>query len=189
MEHDIVLTHRTIALRPLQPEDAHAFRALVDPDSWAGMSLPLPATDEAMFDHLASIVTASASYAFAVEQDGKLVGRTTFSDIKPNVRVDIGNTIYARTVWGGIVNPTAKLLLMEYAFATLNVQRVALRCDSRNTRSHRAIARLGAKYEGTLRNYRPAADGTIASVDYFSITPDEWPKVRTQLEHRANSAT
>ncbi|TJZ94925.1 GNAT family N-acetyltransferase [Dermacoccus nishinomiyaensis] len=159
MEHDIVLTHRAITLRPLRTQDAPEFRALVDTDSWAGMASPLPATDKAMADHLASIIAASAAYAFAVEQDGKLVGRTTFSEIKPNVRVDIGNTIYARAVWGSVVNPTAKLLLMEYAFDTLNVHRVALRCDSRNTRSHGAIARLGAKYEGTLRNYRPAADG------------------------------
>ena len=54
----------------------------------------------------------------------------------------------------------------------------------RNARSHAAIARLGATFEGTLRRFRPAADGTIADVDYFSVVREEWPAVRTGLEAR-----
>lgn len=100
------------------------------------------------------------------------------------MRVDIGHTIYARDVWDSQVNPAAKLLLFTYAFEQLRVERVGMRCDHRNTRSHHAITRLGAIFEGTLRRFRPAADGTIADVDYFSVIRDDWPAVREGLESR-----
>lgn len=184
MHHDLRLHRDRLVLRPLTVGDAPALRALADTAAWAGMSQPLPADDAAMAAHLRGLIDAPAGYAFAVEQDGELVGRTCFSEHVPAVRVDIGNTIYARSVWGSAVNPTCKLLLVGHAVEELGVRRVALRCDHRNTRSHRAIARLGARFEGTLRAYRPAADGTLADIDYFSILAEEWPEVRAGLEAR-----
>ncbi|PWH07702.1 GNAT family N-acetyltransferase [Brachybacterium endophyticum] len=186
MEHTTTLTRGGITLRPLSTEDAPAFRALADAGSWAGMSDPLPADDAAMASHLSGLIERPDALCFAVEKDGRLVGRTTYYDLVPRLRVEIGNTLYAREAWGSEVNPTCKLLLLEHAFAAdgLGVGRVALRCDHRNTRSHRAIARLGARFEGTLRAFRPAADGTIADVDYFSVLAGEWPAVREGLEAR-----
>lgn len=184
MQHAIVLRRGDIALRPLRVDDAPAFRRVVDEASWAGMSTPLPATDEAMAAHLAAVIDNPAALAFAVQRGGELVGRTTFYDLVEGLRVEIGNTIYARSVWGTEVNPAAKLLLFTHAFGELGVGRVALRCDHRNTHSHRAIARLGATFEGTLRRFRPAADGTIADIDYFSVIADEWPTVRAGLVSR-----
>lgn len=175
-----------LTLRPLRREDGPALRAIVDEEMWRGNSQPLPATDADMSALLGTLVDASDVLAFAVELNGRVVGRTTLYDAVPGLKVEIGNTIYARDVWGGGVNPAAKLLLMEHAFTPqeaggLGVQRVALRCDHRNTRSHRAIARLGAHFEGTLRRFRPAADGTVADVDYFSVLVEEWPSVRAGL--------
>ncbi|MDO5661828.1 MAG: GNAT family protein [Brachybacterium sp.] len=188
MEHQVTLQRGDITLRPLDIGDAADLRALVDADMWAGNSQPLPATDEAMAALLATQIEDPSSLAFAVVHNERLVGRSILYDLVPRVKVEIGNTIYARAVWGSAVNPTCKLLLLRYCFEDLGVQRVALRCDHRNARSHRAIRRLGARFEGTLRNFRPAADGTLADVDYFSILPDEWPAVRRGLEARLSGA-
>ncbi len=184
MHHDIRLSRGAITLRPLTVDDAAALRGVVDQDTWAGMSVALPSTDEAMAEHLGPLIERSGTLAFAVEKDGHFVGRTTFYDLVSGLRVEIGNTIYARDVWGSDVNPTAKILMFGHAFDQLGVGRVALRCDHRNARSHRAIERLGAVFEGTLRHFRPAADGTVADVDYFSVLRDEWPDVRDGLEAR-----
>lgn len=185
MKHDLRLTRGPIALRPLEVADAPAFRALVDEGTWAGMSVPLPASDEAMAEHLGGLIETAGLLAFAVEEDGRLVGRTTFYELVPGLKVEIGHTIYAREVWGSAVNPTCKLLLLGHAFEEMGVGRVALRCDHRNTRSHAAILKLGATFEGTLRRFRRAADGTVVDADYFSILADEWPGVRERLEARA----
>lgn len=184
MEHRITLSRRGVRLRPLTPDDAPALRAVVDEDAWGGMSVPFPRTDEQMAEHLRTLTGTAGMMAFAVEQDGELVGRTAFYDYVPGLRVEVGSTVYARRVWGTALNPTAKLLLFAHAFEQLGVGRVSLRCDSRNRRSHAAIRRLGARYEGTLRRFRPSADGTVVDVDYFSILPEEWPGVRAGLEAR-----
>ena len=182
--HDIILTRGDICLRPLETADAPALRAIVDEETWAGMSSPLPQSDDAMAEHLVGIIEKPTVRAFAVEKTGRLVGRTTFYDLVPGLKVEIGHTICTREVWGSDVNPTCKLLLGEHAFGPLGVERLALRCDHRNARSHAAIRKLGATFEGTLRRFRPAADGTIADVDYFSILREEWPAVRERLEAR-----
>lgn len=185
--HDVTLRLGEVMLRPLSVDDAPALRAVVDTESWAGMSSPLPESDAAMAQHLQAVIENPTAIAFAVELGGRFVGRTTFYDLVPGLKTEIGNTIYAREVWGGIVNPAAKLLLFGHAFDEFGLQRVALRCDHRNVRSHRAILRLGARFEGTLRRFRPAADGTVADVDYFSVLRDEWPAVRVGLEQRLSS--
>lgn len=173
-----------IVLRPLTAHDAAPLRALVDADAWRGMSAPFPRTDEAMAGHLSGLIERPGTIAFAVLYRDEIVGRTAFYDLVPGLRVEIGNTIYARRVWGTVVNPAVKLLMFTHAFDELAVGRVALRCDHRNRRSAAAIARLGATFEGTLRHFRPAADGTVADIDYFSVLRTEWPRVRTGLEHR-----
>lgn len=184
VSHDLHLTHGPIRLRPLTPDDAPRLRAIVDEASWAGMSTPLPETDAAMAEHLRELMGRPGLQAFAVERDGEFVGRTALYDPVPTVRVDVGLTIHARPVWGTEVNPACKLLLLGHAFEELGVARVGLRCDHRNTRSHRAILRLGATFEGTLRAFRRAADGTVADADHFSVTAPEWPAVRAGLETR-----
>lgn len=170
-----------VTLRPLTVSDAAAFRALTDEEGWQGMSIPWPQDDAVMAAHFDTVIDVPGVMSFAVELRGELVGKTSFYDLVPGLRTEIGNTYYSRAVWGTVVNPTCKLLLMEHAFETLGLSRVALRCDHRNRRSHEAIARLGATFEGTLRRFRPAADGTIVDVDYFSVVAEEWPAVRAGL--------
>lgn len=184
MQHDISLRRGNITLRPMEAADAPAFRALVDEGSWAGMSVPLPADDLGMAEHLEQQIQNPVMLVFAVERSGHFVGRTTLYDVVEGLKAEIGNTIYARDVWASEVNPAAKLMLFTHAFEALRMERVALRCDHRNTRSHAAIRRLGATFEGTLRRFRPAADGTIADIDYFSVLREEWPRVRQGLETR-----
>lgn len=178
------LRRGAVVLRPLRREDAPALRALADEAMWVGNAQPLPGSDEEMARLLETLIQAPDVLAFAVELDGRFVGRTTLYDVVPSLRAEIGNTIYARSVWGTAVNPTAKLLLLDHAFSTMGLGRVALRCDHRNARSRGAILRLGAQFEGTLRRFRPAADGTVADVDYFSVLFEEWPSVASGLEAR-----
>lgn len=184
MEHDLTLNRAEVRLRPLRPEDALALHPHLDEQLWAGMAVPLPASPEALAEEFSAVIRKEDGLAFAVERDGRVVGRTTFYDLVPGLRTEIGSTFYLRSVWGTRVNPLCKLLLFEHAFQSLDVGRAALRCDHRNRRSHQAIARLGARFEGTLRGYRYAADGTVADVDYFSVLRAEWPAVRQGLERR-----
>ena len=59
-----------------------------------------------------------------------------------------------------------------------------LKVDARNTRSFRAVERLGAQHDGTLRHHRLRTDGTVRDSAYFSVLADEWPQVRSGLVAR-----
>ncbi|AYF78660.1 N-acetyltransferase [Nocardia yunnanensis] len=118
-----------------------------------------------------------------------IVGVTAYLDARPHdAAIEIGFTVYSPSVWGTTVNPEAKLLLLRYAFDTLHVGRVQLKTDVRNHRSQQAIARLGASYEGTLRRHFRRSDGTVRDSVLFSITAEDWPRVRAGLARRLGTS-
>jgi RimJ/RimL family protein N-acetyltransferase len=121
---------------------------------------------------------------------GAVVGTSSYLDISvEDARLEIGFTAYAPAVWATAVNPETKLLLLRYAFDELGAGRVQLKTDVRNARSQRAIARLGATYEGTLRRYQRRADGTVRDTVVFSILSEDWPAVRQGLSDRLTTAS
>lgn len=85
---------------------------------------------------------------------------------------------------GGAVNPEAKLLLMARAFEVLGAGRVQFKVDARNARSLRAMHKLGAVQEGTLRQYQVVSGGYARDSVVFSVLRSEWPAVRAGLEAR-----
>jgi RimJ/RimL family protein N-acetyltransferase len=110
------------------------------------------------------------------------VGTSSYLEVSvADARLEIGATTYTPTVWSTKVNPDTKLQLLAHAFDSLRVGRVQLKTDVRNLRSQEAIARLGARYEGTLRRYQRRADGTVRDTVLFSIVAEEWPAVREGL--------
>jgi RimJ/RimL family protein N-acetyltransferase len=121
---------------------------------------------------------------------GSVVGTTSYLEVSTgDARGEIGSTSYAPAVWGGVVNPECKLLLLGYAFDLLGWGRVQLKTDTRNHRSQQAIARLGARYEGTQRRYQRRADGSVRDSPVFSVTREDWPAVRDGLRGRVSAAT
>jgi RimJ/RimL family protein N-acetyltransferase len=119
---------------------------------------------------------------------GTVVGTSSYLEAVPgDTRLEIGATAYTPVVWSTKVNPDAKLLLLTYAFESLRAGRVQLKTDVRNVRSQKAIARLGARYEGTLRRYQRRDDGTIHDSVLFSIVAEEWPTVRKALVARVRA--
>jgi RimJ/RimL family protein N-acetyltransferase len=106
-------------------------------------------------------------------------------DVQPEQRsVEIGWTWYGVDHQGTAVNPESKLLLLAHAFEEWGAIRVCLKTDSLNARSRAAILKLGASYEGDLRNHRIRPDGSFRHSSYYSILPEEWPQVKAGLTER-----
>ncbi len=86
------------------------------------------------------------------------------------------------------MNTEAKLLMLTHAFEVWDAHRVQLKTDRRNEQSRAAIERLGARFEGILRNFQPGmgarAAGAPRDTAMFSITSAEWPEVRRRLTAR-----
>jgi len=113
----------------------------------------------------------------------RAVGMTRYLRIDPaNQGVEIGGTWLDPACWRTPVNTETKLLMMRHAFEVEGVHRVQFQTDSRNERSRRAIARLGAVREGILREDVRLADGFVRSSVYYSVLASEWPSVKSRLE-------
>lgn len=167
------------------PADAAAlFTALDDDRVWAHLA-GRPISVEDCERRLVARQLEPGCCQWLVRAGSAVVGTSSYLDCSPtDARLEIGSTSYSPAVWGTAVNPAVKLLLLDHAFTTLGAGRVQLKTDVRNTRSQQAIARLGARYEGTLRRYQRRADGTVRDTAMFSITAEEWPAVRDRLERR-----
>ena len=130
-------------------------------------------------------------YPFVVVRlhDERVIGSTRYLDVQEDDRtVEIGWTWYSPEEWGGVVNPEAKYLLMRHAFEDWHAIRVALKTDVKNLHSQAAIKKLGAKFEGTLRNQRIRPDGSYRDTVIFSVVESEWPAVKRELEQRIRAA-
>ena len=116
---------------------------------------------------------------------GKAIGMTTFCNIdQPNRHVEIGHTWIAVDAQRTAVNTASKLLLLGHAFERCDAIAVEFRTHWHNLQSRAAIARLGAKQDGVLRNHRIGPEGTLRDTVVFSILPSEWPTVRLGLTER-----
>ncbi len=191
---DVVLRGNVVELTPVVPEcDAAALFEALDADAVWEHVAGRP-TDPAAYAEGLTKLRAAGRFPWLVRlrtpvrglPAGTVVGTSSYLDVSPvDARLEIGATTYAPAVWGSAVNPDAKLQLLSYAFDVLAVGRVQIKTDVRNVRSQRAIARLGARYEGTLRRYQRRWDGTVRDTVLFSITAEEWPTLRPGLEVRA----
>jgi RimJ/RimL family protein N-acetyltransferase len=187
---DIVLHGQCVELTQADPDrDASELFAALDHDAVWQHVAGRPADARGYTDILNQAVDAGRlPWVVRLTTDragfraGAVVGTSSYLEISPrDARLEIGFTAYTPAVWAGVVNPEAKLLLLGYAFETLNAGRVQLKTDVRNVRSQQAIARLGAHYEGTLRRYQRRADDTVRDTVLFSILADEWPAARASL--------
>ena len=127
----------------------------------------------------------SVVFATVERKSGHVIGSTRFMNIdRNNCRVEIGSTWIATAWQRTAVNTEAKYLMLRHAFEIWKCIRVELKTDALNQKSRTAIARIGAKEEGTLRRHLITWTGRVRDTVYFSILDSEWPAVRAQLETR-----
>ncbi len=119
---------------------------------------------------------------------GRAVGSSRYAAIdRANRRLEIGWTWYGRDFQRTAVNTETKYLMLRHAFETLGCIRVEFKTDVLNERSRKALLRIGAKEEGVFRHHMILPSGRIRDTVYFSVIDDEWPEVKTKLEHMLRS--
>jgi RimJ/RimL family protein N-acetyltransferase len=186
----IVLEGTYVRLEPLRPSHApdllKAGQSLLNWD-WMLVRLTTPNAVDAYIESGLRAEATGSVYRFVVvlQVDGRVVGTTSYLDVQSaNRGIEIGSTWYTPDVRGTAVNPEAKLLLLGHAFDDWDAVRVCLKTDANNLHSQAAIRKLGARYEGTLRQHMIRPDGSYRDSAYFSIVDKEWPEARERLERR-----
>ncbi|MEM7623202.1 MAG: GNAT family protein [Planctomycetota bacterium] len=189
-----ILQNEIVALEPAVAAHAAGLAACCadDPATFRYFSGRIvPGCEASMASHLASLAASETTRAYAVrsKRNGDIVGCTTYLDIRvPHLGVEIGWTFYGVAARGTAVNPACKLLLMDHAFGGglfgVPAVRVQLKTDERNAHSRRAIEKLGAAFEGVMRQNVVMSDGFRRSTAMYSVLLDEWPDLREQLKRR-----
>ena len=182
------LRGRWVTLEPLERSHLPALvEAASDGELWRlwYTSVPSPENAASYVDTALAQRDAGQSLPFVVrDAGGTIVGSTRYCNISaPNRRVEIGYTWYAKRVQRTALNTEAKRLLLTHAFETLDCQVVQLCTHWFNQQSRAAIARLGAKQDGVLRNHMIMPDGSSRDTVVFSIIASEWPAVKHHLDY------
>jgi len=116
---------------------------------------------------------------------GKISGMTNYLNIDAtNRRVEIGGTWNAASTQRTGINTECKLMLLTHAFETLRCIAVEFRTNFMNMQSREAIARLGAKQDGILRNHSVVPGVGYRDTVVFSIIDQEWPVIKRHLQFK-----
>jgi RimJ/RimL family protein N-acetyltransferase len=183
-----VLAGRRVRLEPLAPAHLPGLTlAIADGALWQlpVTFVPHPRDLPAFLSDAETAHAAGTELAFATidAASGAVVGSTRFRRIdKTHRRLEIGSTFIAKSWQRTPVNTEAKYLMLCHAFEQWRCNRVELLTDVRNAASRTAIARIGAREEGTLRSHMVMRDGFVRDSVVFSIIAAEWPQVRQGLE-------
>jgi N-acetyltransferase len=122
-------------------------------------------------------------------RDGRIVGSTRYMNVEEaQRRLEIGTTWYAASGAAQRAEHRVQAAAARHAFEALGCLAVEFRTHWFNQRSREAIARLGAKQDGVLRNHQRLPDGSLRDTVVFSIIDIEWPAVKAPPRATAGQA-
>ncbi len=186
----VVLTGDLVTLEPLALDHHDALvEAARDGELWDlwYTSVPRPEAMRGVLETRLAWQERGRMLPFVARRnaDGRVIGMTTYCNVDAHSRrVEIGYTWNARSAQRTGTNTESKLLLLGHAFDVLDCIAVEFRTHWMNQQSRAAIARLGAKQDGVLRNHAVMPDGSLRDTVVFSVLPHEWPAVRNELRRR-----
>ena len=115
----------------------------------------------------------------------RFAGCTRFGLINwKNKVLHIGWTWIGKEFQGSKLNINMKYLMIQYAFETLQFDKVEFRIDERNIRSRKAVEKLGALLEGVLRKDTLMLDGYKRSTCCYGILKEEWTDIKSKLKKK-----
>jgi len=187
----VTLQGAVVRLEPLTLGHVPALAQVgLDPELWRWVPTLVASAGE-MREYVEQALAEQAGgtalpFAIVTQAGNQVIGSTRYGNIdRGNRRLEIGWTWVAPAWQRTRANTEAKLLLLAHAFETLGAFRVEFKTDALNERSRRAILRLGATEEGTLRRHvLVPRSGRVRDTVYFSILDHEWPAVRARLAAR-----
>lgn len=188
MMNQILLENDVVQLRSIERRDVEGIiEAANDPKIWVHMSDTL-LTHEAVLQYVEKALKeheSDQSYKLVIisKKTSQIIGSTTLFDISmEHKHLEIGYTWINPAYWRTNINTNCKYLMLSHCFEELGLHRVQIKTDHENIRSQKAIERLGATKEGTLRNHMIRKDGTIRHTVMYSIIREEWPGVKKHFD-------
>jgi N-acetyltransferase len=179
--NDYILENDVVLLRPLVESDYEHLLpfAINEPEIWKFSLVPASGED-GLKNYIATAIEARAKgteYAFIVfdKRTQQYAGSTRFYDLQlHNQSVQLGYTWYGSAFQGTGLNKNCKLLLLQFAFEEIGLERVEFRAANENERSKAAMRSIGCVEEGVLRSHMATYTGIRRNSIILSILKNEW---------------
>jgi RimJ/RimL family protein N-acetyltransferase len=169
-----------LRLRPFDDADADALYALHsnayvlrywDSPPWSERSraAQFVAKSRTMADE-----ETGARLAIDRSSDGEFIGWCSLSQWNPDYRSASLGYCFTEASWGHGYATEAARAVLQWAFDTLDLNRVQAEADTRNRPSARVLEKLGFVHEGTLRE-DCIVDGDVSDSWIYGLLRRDWP--------------
>lgn len=105
--------------------------------------------------------------------EARFIGWCSVTGWNPDFRSARLTYVLDDSAWGHGYATEAVHVLLSWAFATLNLNRVQAETDTRNIASVRVLTKLGFELEGTLRQDR-IVNGEVSDSFVFGLLRQDW---------------
>lgn len=177
----ITLVGKRVSLVPLAREHIRDFlRYSGDPDLWRWWLREPPMDEQGMRREVEFALAqrdAGARMPFSIfhRERAEHIGSTSIWHVgRTDHSFEIGSTWMGRPFHNTGINGECKQLLLRFGFEQLGLARAVLQTDELNIRSRRAIEKLGARFEGVLREDKVTWEGRARSSAVYSLLRKEW---------------
>lgn len=168
-----VLETDELLLSPLLQEDLEAlYQVASDPAIWEQHPNKNRWKREDFTIFFEGAMASKGAFKIIDKRTGNIIGSSRFYDYnETDNSIFIGYTFYATACWGKGINRAVKMLMLQYAFET--VQQVLFHVGAQNIRSQVAMSRIGAIKTGeeTVAYFgEPVRHNFV-----YSISKNDWP--------------
>ncbi|NHF59245.1 GNAT family N-acetyltransferase [Flavobacteriaceae bacterium TP-CH-4] len=186
MQSQLYLEDNRVLLRPLEASDWKGLWPIAQQIDLYRFGSNDVSTQDKLKAYISEALTEArdgSAIPFCIydKQGDAVVGCTRYGliDTKNKV-VHIGWTWIAPAVQGTGFNHRVKFLMLKHAFENMYFEKVEFRIDERNSRSRKAVEKLGASLEGILRKNVITKDGFRRSSCCYGILRDEWEAIKAK---------
>ena len=177
---NVIAIGTKVSLSPLNKKNAAAFVPWVnDPEVICTLAIGTQTLDVRAEEVFIEKTNASAHdevFGIVVKATDQLIGSTGLDQIDfRNRRANFGIMIGEKSEWGKGYGTEATALVVQYAFAVLDLNRVQLFVYEYNPYAIRAYEKVGFQSEGLLRQDHFSA-GRHWDTIVMAIVRDEWEK-------------
>ena len=168
-----------LRLRPFAETDADALFALHSDARvlryWDAPPWSEPARAERFLAACRQMADDGTGARVAIDRlsDGAFIGWCGLTRWNPDYRSAALGYCYGEAAWGHGYATEAAGALLQWAFDTLDLNRVQAETDTRNLASARVLEKLGFVHEGTLRE-DCVVNGEVSDSWVFGLLRREW---------------
>jgi len=183
------LAGRYCRLEPVNPQRHGgdlfgAYMEAPDDRDWTYLFDKRPEREEEFDSYLTKLASSDDRLHFTIIESDlqEALGTAGLAGIEPeHGSIEVGGITFSPRLKRTAAGTESMYLLMQLAFDGLGYRRYEWKCDSLNAPSRAAAERYGFTFEGLFTN-AVVYKGRNRDTAWYSITDQEWPRVRSAFE-------